>query len=256
MLALRGLPLLVLAFVPCLYADGLLPPLTARQAEQAKKLFADFKANPKGPYFQIHWYCKDGTVLPPTIGNPCKPHGGGNQYAELSPAARSLANWNLDIGTILAGIDYDRFFDARRDHWLPRELVLQQYLTQVDDGWIYRRSKSYRGSRQAEDEEKAGRTFLTQMLADPDWVQRNYFLVNQLVAVIPRGTRDTSVLKSRTLAAAVADHDPKFQLIRAKIHNQPGPEDLAAVEQYIADRKSEDPTLKELAALLRTIYTT
>src|ERR1041385_3999948 len=205
MLCLRGLFLFTLAAVPMVYGDGLLAPLTPKQVEQTKKLFADFKANPKGPYIQIHWYCKDGTVLPPTIGNPCKPHGGGNQFAELSPAARSLANLNLDVGTILAAIDYARFLDSKRDHWLPRELVLEQYLTQIDQGWIYRRSKSYRGSRQAEDEEKAGRQFLTQILGDPDWTGRNYFLLNQLTAVIPHGTRDSAVLKSRTLAAAVAD---------------------------------------------------
>ena len=118
---LRGLSLLTLAAGPILYGDGLLPPLTPKQVDQTKKAFADFKASPKGPYFQIHWYCKDGTVLPPTIGNPCKAHGGGgNQYAELSPAAKALANFNFDVGTILASIDYARFFDARRDHWLPR----------------------------------------------------------------------------------------------------------------------------------------
>ena len=163
--SVRSLAFLSLSILPELYADGLLPPLNLKQVEQTKKLFADFKANPKGPYLQIRWFCKDGTTLPPTIGNPCKPHGGGNQYAELTPAARALAGWNLDVGVILASIDYDRFFDVRRDHWLPRELVLEQYLTQIDQGWIYRRSKSYRGSRQAEDEEKAGRKFLTQMLA-------------------------------------------------------------------------------------------
>src|SRR6476659_1479705 len=104
MLPVRSLPLLILAAVPTLYADGLLAPLTPKQVEQTKKMFADFKANPKGPYFQIHWFCKDGTVLPPTIGNPCKPHGGGNQYAQLTPAAKSLAAWNVDVGTILAGL--------------------------------------------------------------------------------------------------------------------------------------------------------
>src|SRR5215467_12182628 len=199
MLPVRALA--VLSFgIAVLHGDGLLQPLTSKQIDQAKKMFADFKASPKGPYIQIHWYCKDGTVLPPTIGNPCKTHGGsGNQYAELNPAAKSLVNWNLDVGVILAGIDYDRFFDAKRDHWLPRELVLEQYLTQIDQGWIYRRSQSYRGSRQAEDEEKVGRKFLTQMLTNPDWVGRNYFLLNQLVVVIPHGSSDSSVLKSRSL---------------------------------------------------------
>jgi len=252
----RGLILLAISMATSLFGDGLLAPLTSNQVEQTKKLFADFKTNPKGPYLQIHWFCKDGTVLAPTISNPCKTHGGGNQYAQLTPAAKSLAGWNVDIGTILAAIDYDRFFDAKRDHWLPRELVLEQYLAQVDQGWIYRRSQSYRGSRQAEDEEKQGRKFLMQMLANPDWAGRNYFLLNQLVAVVPHGSSDISVLKSRTLAAAVAEHDAKFQLIRSKIHNQPGPEDLDAVEKYLVERKSDDPRLKELAELLRRIYST
>src|SRR5437764_9916400 len=132
MLSARGLIFVAIAVSNVRADEGLLPPLTPKQAEQTKKTFADFKASPKGPYFQIHWFCKDGTVLPPTIGNPCKPHGGGNQYAQLTPAAKSLANWNLDVGTILASIDYDRFLDAKRDHWLPRELVLEQYLVQVD----------------------------------------------------------------------------------------------------------------------------
>src|SRR5215472_19005413 len=115
MLRVCSLPLLILAAVSTLCADGLLLPLNPKQVEQTKKMFADFKANPKGPYFQIHWFCKDGTVLAPTISNPCKTHGGGNQYAQLTPAAKALANWNLDVGTILAAIDSDRFLDAKRD---------------------------------------------------------------------------------------------------------------------------------------------
>src|SRR5579883_746771 len=103
----RGLAFLLIAAAPRLFGDGLLPPLTPKQVEQTKKIFGDFKANPKGPYFQIHWYCKDGTVLPPTIANPCKPHGGGNQYAELNAAAKSLLAQNMDVGVILAAIDYN-----------------------------------------------------------------------------------------------------------------------------------------------------
>ena len=235
--------------------DGLIPPLDTRHAEQARKILADFKANPKGPYVQIRWYCKDGSVFPPA-GVPCKTHGGGIQYAESSAAAKTLAQWNMDVGTILASLDFPKFLDAKRDHWLPRELVLEKYLTEVDQGWIYRKGSSYRGARQVEDEEKTGRQFLTQMVSDPDWVGRNYFLVNQLVATIPHGIPDSGVLKTRTLAGSIAERDHAFQNIRAKIHSQPGPEDLAAVEQFINERKSDDPQLRELADLLRQQYST
>lgn len=242
-----------LLVVPRLAADGLIPPLDSKQVAQVRKVFLDFKSNPKGPYFQIRWFCKDGSSLPPQ-GTPCRSRGGGIQYAELSPAATMLKQWSVDVGTVLASLDFPTFFDEKRDHWLPRELVLEQYLTQADKGWIYRRSRSYRGARQAEDEEKAGRQLLIQLLGNPEWVGRNYFLVNQLVTAIPHGVPDSGVLKSRVLAASIAGRDARFQTIRAKIHSRPGPEDLASVEQFIADGKSDDPELPELAKLLREQY--
>jgi len=244
---------LFLAFVAALSADGLIPPLDSKQAQQARKILEEFKADPKGPYFQIRWFCKDGSVLPPA-GTPCTSLGGGIQYAQLIPAARMLSKWNLDLGTVLASLDFSTFFDAARDHWLPRELVLENYLAQIDRGWIYRRGASYRGARQAEDEEKTGRQLLIQLLANPDWVARNYFLVNQLIATIPHGIPDSAVLKSRALAASIAGRDFRFQMIRSKIHSQPGPEDVKAVEQFIADRTSDDPELREFANLLRGQY--
>ena len=244
---------LFLVIIPGLFADGLIPPLETKQIQQARKLLEDAKINPKGPYLQIRWFCKDGTVQPPA-GTPCKSRGGGIQYAELTPASKAIAPWNLDIGTVLASLDFAKFFDAKRDHWLPRELVLEKYLVEADRGWIYRRAASYRGARQVEDEEKTGRQLLTQMLSDPDWVSRNYFLVNQLVAAIPHGVPDSAVLKTRTLAGSIADRNTAFQTIRAKIHSQPGPEDLAAVERFIAERKPDDPQLQELVELLRQQY--
>ncbi len=244
---------LALAIIPSLFADSLIPPLETKQVQQARKLLEDAKTNPKGPYLQIRWFCKDGTVQPPA-GTPCKTRGGGIQYADLTPAAKALAASNLDIGIILASLDFDKFSDAKRDHWLPRELVLEKYLVEADRGWIYRRAASYRGARQVEDEEKTGRLFLTQLLNDPEWVGRNYFLVNQLVAAIPHGVPDSAVLKTRALAGSIADRNSAFQTIRAKIHSQPGPEDLAAVTQFISTHKPEDPQLQELAELLRQQY--
>src|SRR6185369_1422819 len=114
-----------------------------KQSQQARKTLAEFKANPKGPYFQIRWFCKDGSVQPPA-GTPCRSHGGGIQYATLSPAAQALAKWNLDVGTVLASLDFTTFLDTARDHWRARELVLENYLVQADQGWIYRRASSYR----------------------------------------------------------------------------------------------------------------
>ena len=92
------------------------------------------------------------------------------------------------------------------------------------------------------------------VLGDGEWAGRNYFLVNQLVAAIPHGIPDSAVLKSRNLAASIAARDAKFQTLRAKIHSQPGPEDVQSVEAYITEKKSGDEQLKELLELLRQQY--
>jgi hypothetical protein len=235
-------------------ADGLIPPLTSEQIQQARKTLSEFKANPKGPYFRIRWFCNDGTVHPPQ-GTPCQSRGGGKQFAELGPNARKLAEWNLDVGIILASLDFPTFFDLKRDHYLPRELVLERYLVEVDRGWIYRRAKSYRGARQVEDEEKAGRQLLQELLGNPEWVSRNYFLLTQLILAVPHGVPDSVVLKVRALASSIANQDPQFQPIRAKIHSQPSSADLPAVEKFIAERNPSDvKQLTELVDLLRQQY--
>ncbi|HYM12547.1 MAG TPA: PEP/pyruvate-binding domain-containing protein [Bryobacterales bacterium] len=234
-------------------AEGLLPPLDAAASEQARKILAGFKANPKGPYFQIRWFCGDGSVLPPGPP-PCGSRGGGNEHAELSAAARKLASWNLDVDTILTGLSFEQFLDAARGHHRLKELVLHKYLVEVDDGWIYRRAQYYRGARQVEDEEKIGRRLLAQLFSDPAWVGRNYFLANQLAGAVPHGARNSRVDKIRALAKSIADHDRRFEPIRVKIHNAPGPEDLPAVEKFIAERNAAGAVqaqLAELAGLLK-----
>src|SRR5690242_21753082 len=120
MLFVRGTWILLLAAAGNLIGDSLIPPLTTGQAEQTRKLLAEFKANPKGPYFQIRWYCKDGSVQPPA-GTPCTSHGGGMEYAELSPAAKALASADIDLGTIIASMESVRFRDSKRDAWLRSE---------------------------------------------------------------------------------------------------------------------------------------
>ncbi len=253
-----SLGLLALAgTVSALRGQGLTPPLKPEAAREAHKLLEGFKSNPRGPYARIRWFCKDGTVLPPA-GVPCKELGGGFQHGELSPAALKLAAWNLDVGTVLAGLPFEEFLDAKRDHHRLKQLVLEQYLVEVDQGWVYRRARSYRGAKQAEDEEKAGRRLLVQMLSDAEWVVRHYHLVNQVVEAVPHGAADATVRKIRALAKSVADADMRFQPIRIQIHSTPGPSDLGTVEKYLQD-KNPPAKARELAAelveLMRRVQT-
>ncbi len=239
----------LLSLVVPLSADGLLPPLTGAQNAAAARIIRGFKTNPKGPFLRIRWFCNDGTVHPPSPP-PCSDRGGGVQHAELSPQALSLRQWNIDAGTILTGLPFTELFDVARDHHRMRELVLERYLVDIDGGWIYRRANAYRGTRQVEDEEEAGRNFLIRLLSDPQWVGRHYFLANQVVSVVPHGIPDSLVKRIRTLATVIADQEPRFQPLRAKIHSAPDNSDLAAVEQF-ARVNTTSPTVSNLLAELQ-----
>ena len=239
-------------------ADGLLPPLTRAQVDAARRSIAEFKTNPKGPFIRIRWFCEDGSVHPPAPPPPCAKKGKGYQHGELSPAALQLAAMNISAGTILAGAPFETLFDAARDHHRLKEMVLEKYLVEVDQGWIYRLAIGYRGARQIEDEERAGRRLLEALLSRPDWVDRNFFLVMELIDAVPHGATDSGIKRARNLAASIAEEDPRFQSLRVKIHSYPGPEDAAAVRNYREQRKPPESTavkLRQLAELIEKQYT-
>ncbi|MCC6292656.1 MAG: hypothetical protein IT164_08425 [Bryobacterales bacterium] len=247
---------IVILSASALRGDGLVEPMTPRQSQDASRIVKQFEASPKGPYLQIRWWCKDGSVLPPA-GTPCREHGGGVQHAELSPQAKQLAAWGMDVGTILTALPFDQAFDAARDHWRLKEMILEIYLFEAKRGWIYANSTGYRGARQIEDEEKAGRALLARLLSDPEWNRKNYFLAAQLVAALPHGTADSRVKRIRNLATALADLDRRFQVIRAKIHSVPSSSDIQRVETYAKLDKipeASQPLLKELLEKLREQY--
>jgi hypothetical protein len=248
--------LVLLAAAALVRAEGLVPPLTPEQASQASRWIKAFRESPRGPFLRIRWFCNDGTVHPPQ-GVPCRERGGGRQHAERNEQALQLSKWGIDTGTILAALPFEEAFDAGRDHWRLKELILEKYLAEVQQGWIYGKAVSYRGARQIEDEEKAGRALLIRLLADREWTRRNFFLAQQLAACVPHGIPDSRVKRIRNLATAVAEADGRFQFLRAKIHSFPGPEDEAAVRAFLKEKlpgENVRPLLEELAAKIGEQY--
>ncbi len=215
-------------------AQVLPPALSSDEATEVRSLLAAMKADERGPYSRIRWYCADGSVHPPQ-GTPCRELGGGVQHAELGESARRLARLHFHVGTILQGVTVDELLDAAyANHWL-KELVLAQYLYEVDDGWVLRRARYYRGARQIEDEEAKGREILVQLLSAPEWTRQNFLLAFRLTGVIPHlGVGgDPESRRIRNLATEIADLDPAFLRTRIKIHSVPSREDLAAVEAFL-----------------------
>ncbi len=227
------------------------PPLSDAEAMEVQAAIAAMKKDPRGPYLRIRWFCNDGTVQPPA-GSPCSTRGGGVQYAEFNDKAKRLAELHIHVGTILQALSNDDLFDAGRDHYRLKELVLNDYLVGIDDGWVLRRARFYRGARQIEDEEVRSQAFLESLLSNREWTSRNFFLAGQLVATMPHTAvaEEQSTAKIRNLSTEIADLDSAFLQLRVKIHSFPSREDLPAVEAYLGSR-NHAPAVKEKLTQLR-----
>ena len=257
LLALIALLIATVQVAPARAQHQALPTLSANQVADVRAEIAAMKQRDKGPYLRIRWYCRDGAVLPPTP-YACSKRGGGEQHASYTDDADRLQALGFDVGTILVALPYEQFEDARRGHYRLRELVLEDYLVDNDDGWVLRGARYYRGARQIESEERYGRRHLVRLLSDPAWRRDNPLLATQLVAAVPHGQPGVPGDRIRELATQMARLNPELMDLRIKIHSSPGPDDLDAVRAAAnsAQRRSSmmRRTLAELQDQLQTLY--
>jgi hypothetical protein len=226
------------------------PPETT---ERIRLLVESMKTNPRGPYRGVLWYCADGSQQAPKEG-ACAQRGGGRQHGVPSEDALALARFGIHVGTVLAALEPAAL--TADDGYRARALVVERYLERARDGWVMRRARSYRGARQAEDEELAAVRLLQDVAGRPEWAVQRRSLVLRLIRALPYGPRDARVDELRGLASRIGDLDPGFQALRAKIHSAPSPEDAAAVTAYA--RRAPEATralAQTLQAELQTYYT-
>jgi hypothetical protein len=228
----------------------LTPPEPAAVAE-GRRLVEAMETSERGPYARLRWYCADGAVLPPEP-YACREHAGGHQYAEYSQQRRRLAELGWPVGTILTATPWEELWDESRRNRRLRELLVERYLVEVDDGWVLRRARFYRGHIQVEDEEHAGHEFLVRMLAQPDWVAANFLLARESVRVLPHSSGTDRTVSIRRLSQEIAERDPSFERLRISIHTSPGPADINRTEEWIeaARRRNPDPALLASAETL------
>jgi len=232
--------------------------LDANTTNTVRDALAEMKLRERGPFERLRWFCADGTVLPPQP-YACREHGGGRQHGEYTATATQLHELGFHVGPVLSAIDWEAFYDLANSHYYLRELVLQRFLESVDDGWVMRRARFYRGARQAESEEALGRQLLERLLTDGDWVHRNYLLASSVVAAVPHGTPGIAGDAVRGLAQQISEADPDFMKLRVKIHSSPGAGDLAAVIEYREHLAADTPAevrawVEELEADLQQMY--
>ncbi len=176
--------------------------------------------NPRGPYSRILWYCNDGTTQSP-VAYACSERGGGKQHAEYSAQRNRLAELGWSVGTIFAAENFAGMLDSQPREQRFRELALERYLVDTDDGWVLRRAQTYRGRVQVEDEIVAGQAILLDALSDWNWAGDRYLLMRELVRVVPHGQETDLSRRVRREAVELAERFAGAEVWRVEIHTAP-----------------------------------
>lgn len=223
--------------------------------ETLRQYIEEMKTDPRGPFRRIRWFCNDGTVHPPRP-YPCEERGGGVQHGEWSEETRILRENGYYIATVLADMEPKSFFRAGNHAEQLKQMILEQFLINADDGWIFRNARYYRGALQVEDEEKGGRQLLLALLGRAEWRNRNFPVLREAVRFLPHGQPTDEVSQMRQLSRTIAEKDPAFEPMRVKLHGQPEAGDATQVRRY-AKREGKDALAGDytrLAGLIDRIY--
>ena len=208
------------------------------------------KKSPRGPFKHIRWFCNDGTIqLPQEYA--CKERGGGVQHGEWTQRVRAMRAQGYHVANIFADIAAQDFIADPQHESILKQMLLEQFLIEADDGWIFRRARYYRGALQAEDETRAGRELLLALVGEPDWRENRFLVLREAVRFVPHGRQGAPITEMRQLSRTIAENDPDFETLRIKLHVHPELGDAQKVKDYAA--RHGKPELAEDYAHLKEI---
>jgi hypothetical protein len=191
------------------------------------------KKAPRGPFKHIRWFCNDGTIqLPQEYA--CKERGGGVQHGEWTDRVKILRSNAYFIANVFADVRAREFLQDPRHPDIIKQIVLEKFLIEANDGWIFRRARYYRGALQTEDETRAGRELLLALVAEPDWRENRFLVLREAVRFIPHGRQGAPITEMRQLSRTIAENDPEFETLRIKLHVHPELGDAQKVKDYAA----------------------
>ncbi len=217
----------------------------------------EMKNAPRGPFERLAWFCEDGSVRPARAG--CSGHGGGVQHGLRNSKAQQLRQGGFEVANVFADLDGAAFVGPAAETKRLKQILLERFLREADDGWILRATLTYRGALQAEDEEAGGERILAAILADPQWARDDrWYLLRETVRLVPREitTGDVTAQQVRADAMRIARADTGFKNLRVKIHGSPDAADAGRVREYAASRGRRSLTegYAQLAADIDTLY--
>ena len=197
----------------------------------------DMKDQPRGPFKRLRWFCNDGTILPPK-SYACQPHGGGRQHGQWSDNTVELRENGFIVGNVLAATDPLKVANDYSPDGELQAIMLEQFLIDVDDGWILRKARSYRGAFQIENEQEVGSQILQALTSENAPFEERYLLILEAFKRLPFTAGDESLVNTvRTTASSLNDDDSGFGALRNSIHGKLSADDADRVREYAQKHK-------------------
>ncbi|MGD1985157.1 MAG: PEP/pyruvate-binding domain-containing protein [Desulfobacterales bacterium] len=205
------------------------------------------KTAPRGPFKHIRWFCNDGTIQPPKEF-ACRERGGGVQHGEWTDRVKVLRENGYFIANVFADVRASEFLQDPRHLEMAKQMILEQFLIEADNGWVFRRARYYRGALQTEDETRAGRELLLALVSDANWRENHFMVLREAVRFIPHGRQGAPITEMRQLSRTLAENDTDFETLRIKLHVHPELADAQKVKDYAA-RQGKPELAKDYAHL-------
>lgn len=225
---------------------GLAQSVIAQQFSDAqiRQLISKYKEDIRGPYKDIRWYCKDGSIILPK--EKC-PEPGGVQRARYKTDVVDLAkNNHIYLGQILSTTSNEDFWDGGNSQSRFKQYQLEKYLRAADNGWILEKAQFYRGAIQVEDEEEWGQKFFQWLLADKEALKQHFFLIRQAARDISHQGDNSRSQNVRALSKKISEEYEGFTDLRIKIHGLPEFADIQKVKAFKAKYQAKlKPGLKK-----------
>ena len=215
----------------------------------------EMKESPRGPFKRIRWFCNDGSILPPKK-YACRDHGGGVQHGEWTDRVKLMRENGYYIANIYADVEPEAFLKDDQHVDITKQMILEQFLIDADDGWIFRKARYYRGALQTEDETRVGRDLLLALANEAEWNTNRYIVLREAVRFMPHGRQGAPISEMRQLAVTIAEKDKGFENLRIKIHNRPELSDAAQVRDYAKTRGKAQLTddYEKMALIIEEVY--
>lgn len=226
-----------------------------KSSEEITTLINSYKADVRGPFEKINWFCKDGSVR--NSKDPCPDEeNGGLQHASFKNSVLKLRETNhLYFTEILAGLTIESFLDEKENFSRLKQYQLSKYLASVNNGWILQKAQFYRGAIQSEDEENWGKLFYENLLKNDALLKSNFYLIRQSLKDIPHNGDSNLGQLMRSESKVLAEVYPNFMEIRIKIHGNPQRTDIGLVKEFLIQHESKlkTATKNSFAKMLQTM---